>query len=586
MASTYSTSLRLELMATGDQSGTWGDTTNTNLGTLLEQAITGVLSVSQGDAELTLTSTDGASDQARNAVVNLTGAMTSAQNVIVPTSEKVYLIKNSTTGGFPVTVKTSAGSGVAVAAGTSQWVYCDGTDVVQGLAGYAFTGSANTFTATQTITSTDAGAAVGPIIDLYRNSASPAANDILGQVLFNGKDSAGNVQEYGSIQSVIADPTSASEDSSLDFYVYSAGARTKVLSVGGTAPTPFCAGPGVMVNPAMQISQENGTASGTANGYYPVDQWAMYWDTSTGVFTVQQVASVTPLGSPNRIRCTITTADSSVAAGEFLTLTQNIEGNRVANFRYGSASAIQSILRFGTKFAAGTYSFALHNAAANRSYVDTFTITSADTDEYFYKVVPGDTTGTWQTGNGIGITFEVCLMAGSTYQGTTGWQSGLILNTSGTTNGAGTSGDVFELFDVDLYPDPSSTGVAPAWELPDYADTLWQCQRYYERISNAGSGADIIGAGWASAGDSAFVIWDFKQVKRSDPTITGDATASNVGVLFRGSSNTTFEYSSGDFINERSARILVNGGAGLNTGEGVAAYLRQASAWIAANSRM
>ena len=64
MASTYSTSLRLELMATGDQSGTWGDTTNTNLGTLLEQAITGVLSVAQGDATLTLTSTDGASDQA------------------------------------------------------------------------------------------------------------------------------------------------------------------------------------------------------------------------------------------------------------------------------------------------------------------------------------------------------------------------------------------------------------------------------------------------------------------------------------------------------------------------------------------
>ena len=76
MASSPSTSLRLELMATGDQSGTWGDTTNTNLGTLLEQAITGVLSVAQGDtANLTLTNTDYVSNQARNAVVNLTGAL-------------------------------------------------------------------------------------------------------------------------------------------------------------------------------------------------------------------------------------------------------------------------------------------------------------------------------------------------------------------------------------------------------------------------------------------------------------------------------------------------------------------------------
>jgi hypothetical protein len=154
MASTYSTSLRLELMATGDQSGTWGDTTNTNLGTLLEQAITGVLSVAQGDAELTLTSTDGASDQARNAVVNLTGAMTSAQNVIVPDANKLYLIKNSTTGGFAVTVKTASGTGVAVPPGSSRWVYADGTNVVNGLTGNQ---AANAFLAGYTTTATAAG---------------------------------------------------------------------------------------------------------------------------------------------------------------------------------------------------------------------------------------------------------------------------------------------------------------------------------------------------------------------------------------------------------------------------------------------
>ena len=133
MASTYSTSLRLELMATGDQSGTWGDTTNVNLGTLIEQAITGFLSKAMADTDQTLTNLNGASDEARNMVLDLTGALTGTKNVIVPTAEKLYLFKNSTTGGFAVTIKTSAGTGVAIPMGSSRWVYCDGTNVVAGL---------------------------------------------------------------------------------------------------------------------------------------------------------------------------------------------------------------------------------------------------------------------------------------------------------------------------------------------------------------------------------------------------------------------------------------------------------------------
>lgn len=135
MASTYSTSLRLELMGAGDQSGTWGDTTNTNLGTLLEQSITGYLSKAMADSDQTLTATNGASDEARNAVIEVTGTLTGAKNVIVPAVEKLYLFKNSTSGGYAVTIKTSAGTGVAVDAGTAQLVYCDGTNVGQGIGG-------------------------------------------------------------------------------------------------------------------------------------------------------------------------------------------------------------------------------------------------------------------------------------------------------------------------------------------------------------------------------------------------------------------------------------------------------------------
>jgi len=228
MASTYSPALRLELMATGDQSGTWGDTTNTNLGTLLEQAITGYLSVAQGDvANLTLTTVNGGSDQARNAVIRVTGALTATRNVVVQTANKMYVIVNATTGGFSIVAKTAAGTGVSIPPGASVLVYSDGTNVVQA-ANYA-NGQIGG------MIYLDSGATVGPVMDLFRDSTSPAASDIMGSVVFYGRDSAANKQEYAGIEAVIVDATSTSEDGQLDFYATKAGTRTKFASMTAAA---------------------------------------------------------------------------------------------------------------------------------------------------------------------------------------------------------------------------------------------------------------------------------------------------------------------------------------------------------------
>jgi hypothetical protein len=126
MASTYSPTLRIELIGNGEQSGTWGTTTNTNLGSLLEQAITGVQTITMGDATYTLTAFDGAVDEARNAVLVLGGTVTSPQNLIAPSVEKVYIVANGT--GSNITIKTSGGSGVTVVNGSKSLVYCDGTN--------------------------------------------------------------------------------------------------------------------------------------------------------------------------------------------------------------------------------------------------------------------------------------------------------------------------------------------------------------------------------------------------------------------------------------------------------------------------
>lgn len=124
--STYSTTLRLELIGAGQQDGTWGDTTNTNLGDLIESAITNAVDITFANAEYTLTAYNGLPDEARNAVLNLIGTNSGAQNLIAPAVQKTYIVVNNT--GAAVTIKTSGGSGVAVANGTTRIVWCDGTD--------------------------------------------------------------------------------------------------------------------------------------------------------------------------------------------------------------------------------------------------------------------------------------------------------------------------------------------------------------------------------------------------------------------------------------------------------------------------
>jgi hypothetical protein len=160
MASTYS-DLKIELIGTGEQSGTWGTTTNNNLGTALGEAITGSASVafSSSDVTLTLTNTNSA-QSARNLRLNLTGTSGGARNLILGSGcqiEKLYLINNGLAD--VVTVKNTTGSGVAVPAGRSMFVYNNATDVVDVLTYFSGTVVSSAATITGgTINSTTIGA--------------------------------------------------------------------------------------------------------------------------------------------------------------------------------------------------------------------------------------------------------------------------------------------------------------------------------------------------------------------------------------------------------------------------------------------
>ena len=130
MASTFSTDLKLELMATGENAGTWGTKTNTNLN-LVQQAVAGYESINITATTVALAMNDGAISQARNMILDFSGTLAGATNVTVPNSiEKMYMVKDSTTHGTStITMKTASGSGFALSEGKVHLAYSNGTNL-------------------------------------------------------------------------------------------------------------------------------------------------------------------------------------------------------------------------------------------------------------------------------------------------------------------------------------------------------------------------------------------------------------------------------------------------------------------------
>jgi hypothetical protein len=193
MASTYS-DLKIELIGTGEQSGTWGTTTNTNFSTAISEAITGTADVAFSSADVTLTLTNtNAAQTARNLRLNLTGTSGGARNLILGSGcqiEKFYLINNTLADA--VTVKNTTGTGVAVPAATAMLVFNNAVDVVNPLT--YFTGTVVSSSATisgGTINGTAIGgstAAAGSFTSL----AASGNTALTGDLSVNGNTTLGN----------------------------------------------------------------------------------------------------------------------------------------------------------------------------------------------------------------------------------------------------------------------------------------------------------------------------------------------------------------------------------------------------------
>ena len=139
MATAYTTSLKLALPTQGELTGTWGDTVNQQVTSMIEEAIAGLKTINTWSTNsATLSTADGSTSESRAAILNLTDTtsdLSGAGTVICPAVSKIYIVKNAT--GQTITVKTASGSGIAIPDGTTGFVYCDGTNVLEALTNVA-----------------------------------------------------------------------------------------------------------------------------------------------------------------------------------------------------------------------------------------------------------------------------------------------------------------------------------------------------------------------------------------------------------------------------------------------------------------
>lgn len=291
-----------------------------------------------------------------------------------------------------------------------------------------------------------------------------------------------------------------------------------------TTSTATARAKNLLINPAMMISQENGSTAVTTNGAYPADQWSLAFSGVVG--SAAQYAPVTPERSNTAAWTTVTTAKASLAAGDFDALLQPIEGLQIAELQWGTARAIPAVLRFSASATApGTYSFSITSGGGDESYIGTFAATG--TFQTFVFPIPAVTVGTWPSITNRGATLRFIHCCGTTFIGALGWQSGNFIAAPGQINAAAVANQTLNIADVGLYADPSATGLAPPFVIPEIAVELVKCQRYYRTLSN------VICASYQLAASNGYAGYSLSPTMRIVPTFAATGQTYGNASAFR-----------------------------------------------------
>ena len=311
--------------------------------------------------------------------------------------------------------------------------------------------------------------------------------------------------------------------------VIAAGALTTGLTGSNLSVSTLVMGSSFLrnriINGDMRVFQRNTVAN--TNGEYSVDRWR-YVITSTGTAQATQ-SQVSPEGFTESILFDVVTVDTSIAASELAALYQSIEGYNISDLYWGAVGAKSVTLSFWVySTTTGTFCVSFRNGSNDRSYIAEYTINAINTWEYKTITVPGPTTGTWDTTNGEGLSIIFTVAVGTTYRTTANaWASGNFLGTANQTNLLANAANSIRFTGVQL----EEGTVATPFERQLYNAQLAQCQRYYYRVTAAGT-SRIFGNGYVTSATIADFTTPFPVTMRDEPSaLEQTGTAANYIVV-------------------------------------------------------
>jgi hypothetical protein len=334
-------------------------------------------------------------------------------------------------------------------------------------------------------------------------------------------------------------------------------------SLQGAAASPYVL-KNRIINGDMVIDQRNAGASVTpADVQYTLDRWKSAVSAASK-FTIQQV-STAPTGFNNSLKITSLSAYSITSTSYFGTA-QSIEGYNVADLGFGTANAKTITISFWVRSSlTGTFGGCIRNENADRGYPFTYTILVADTWEQKTVTIAGDTTGTWNTTNGVGLQVCFSIGTGSSYSATAGaWTStASLFSATGATSVVGTNGATLYITGVQLEIGTSAT----PFERRLYNQELANCQRYFEKIQPA-SDYQMLASGFVTATtNGAFCL--LYSIKRTSPSFT--FTAGNTFAINNSADTATTVTSiaiNAGRIGTQSANVHAAVASGLTVGNG------------------
>jgi hypothetical protein len=334
-----------------------------------------------------------------------------------------------------------------------------------------------------------------------------------------------------------------------------------------------------IINGDMGIDQRNAGASinnSAAANTYGVDRFAMYGADASKMSAQQSTTA--PTGFVNSWLITSSAATTPSAAQPY-GFRQVIEGRNISDLGWGTANAKTITISFWVRSSiTGTYALSLFNRdAPNRSYVATYTISSANTFEYKTITIAGDTSGSWNTDNSQGIQVWWDLGSGSNFNETAGsWVSALKVRTSGSSNWIGTSGATFYITGVQL----EVGSVATPFERIDYGRELMLCQRYYFR-HKATDGNSTFGPGFILTTNEGLFVRYFPVPMRTAPSaIEQSGTAADYRIRYSNTNTNCNGVPSFSTASEYEATWSATVASGTTNGQGAFFRSTNSSAFL------